>query len=98
MTHCLNGSVTTGHASAMPNARATIARSASVVCGVILSTMLLGKATLASIHAPNAPSRRFAYDTIIRLAMAPLFCRLSHDWTVNGVIPPARRRSSASQI
>src|ERR1044072_988 len=58
--HCVNGSVTTGHASVMPSAEEISDRSSSEVSGTIRSTMVDGKATSASIHVARAGDRQAA--------------------------------------
>ena len=49
-THSVNGSVTTGASSVRPVSAATLSRSASVVAGVIRSTIVVTNETLASIQ------------------------------------------------
>src|SRR4051794_41911283 len=58
MIHWLNGSVITGQLSSTPYFRATRARSPSGVCGVIRSTMLLGKLTRSAIQRASTSLRR----------------------------------------
>ena len=58
MTHCVNGSVTTAPSSRAPSASPIRARSSSVVAGVIRSTIVEGKVTLAAIQSPNPSHRR----------------------------------------
>ena len=94
-THWVNGSHTTGQRSSIPNRRRNSATSSSVVTGVIRSTMLLGKATSRAIQSPSPGSRSRAKATKLRLAASPLPWMLSHDMTVNGGTPRARRRASA---
>src|SRR3978361_589193 len=93
MTHWLKDSAITGQRSVTPKVRATAARSSGVVFGVILSTIVEGKATFSSIHLASTGSRRAANDTSAVRAALPLLATLSHETTVNGAIP-ARRRSS----
>src|SRR5437899_6200 len=88
--HCVNGSVTTGHASLMPSAVETSDRSRSVVSGTIRSTMVEGKATSASIHLARLRDRKAANCVTIRPMVWPLAERLSHDRTVKGAAPPIR--------
>ncbi len=49
--------MTTGHRSSTPVASAMASLSSGVVFGVILSTMLLGKATCPSIQPASSSSR-----------------------------------------
>ena len=56
MTHSLNGSVGTGEASTYPCDEVTASRSASVVTGVIRSTMEVAKSTLSSIQPSRSGS------------------------------------------
>ena len=56
MTHSLNGSVGTGAASTYPCAAVTASRSASVVTGVIRSTIEVAKSTLSSIQPSRSGS------------------------------------------
>ena len=70
--------------------------SAGEVTGVIRSTMLLGKATCASIQSASPGSLSRANAQIIRLATSPLSGRLSQLITVNGALPSVRRRSRAA--
>ena len=72
--------------------------SSSVVRGVILSTMQLGKATLASIQSASSGSLRRAWETTAVRATFPLPGRLSQLMTVNGATPSSRRRRSASTM
>ena len=95
-THCVKGSHTTGHPSSMPNRSRTSFRSSSVVAGVIRSTIELGKGTSRSTQAPSSGSRRPAKAVKLRRATSPLPWMLSHDTTVNGASPRARRRTRAS--
>ena len=67
-----------------------------MVTGVILSTMELGNVTSCSIHSASSGSRNRAYAVNCRRAMSPLPWMLSQDMTVNGRVPAARRRASAS--
>ena len=85
--HCVNGSVTTGHASVMPSADEISDRSMSVVSGTIRSTMVEGKATSASIHLARSRDRKAANCVTIRPTVWPLAERLSHDSTVKGAAP-----------
>ena len=97
-THWVYGSQTTGHRSSIPNRSRTSARSASVVTGVMRSTMELGKRTSRSTQSPSSGSRSRAKVVNTRLVSWPLSCRLSQDMTVNGATPCFRRRHSASVI
>ncbi len=92
----MNGSHTTGQASSMPKRAAISRRSSSVVTGVIRSTIEHGKATFASTQAPRPGSRRRAKAPNVRRAMSPFPWMLSHDMTVNGGTPRARRLASPS--
>lgn len=94
--HSSNGSHTTGQASSTPDSLAIAARSASVVTGVIRSTMLLGKGTFPVTQAPSAGSLRFAKAVNILRATSPLSWMLSQDITAKGASPRFRRRASAS--
>ena len=80
----------------MPNTAATRSRSASVVAGVMRSTIELGKRTSRSTQSPSAASRSRANPTNARRATSPLPWMLSQDITVNGGRPRSRRRISAS--
>ena len=66
-THCVKGSQTTGHRSSIPNRSRTSARSASVVTGVMRSTMELGKRTSRSTQSPSSGSRSRAKAVNTRL-------------------------------
>ena len=97
-THCVKGSHTTGHASSTPRRSRTDSMSAGVVCGVMRSTMQLGKATLSSIHCAKTGSLIRACDTTAVRATFPLPGRLSQLITVNGGTPASRRRRRASTM
>ena len=89
-------SASTGTASSHPMRRATASRVASVGAGTILSTMPLGKVTLSSIHAKRssaAPASRRNSATRLRV-LSPALSMLSHDRTVRGAPPSAKRRMS----
>jgi DNA-3-methyladenine glycosylase II len=53
-THCVYGSQATGHRSSMPNRSRTSARAASVVVGVMRSTMESGKHTSRSTQSASS--------------------------------------------
>jgi len=82
--------------SSRPLAALRRAASSADTDGVMRSTSELGKATLASIQAPSSGSRALAKPTKAVRATSPLCRRLSHDTTVNGMMPAARRRAKAS--
>ena len=82
----------------MSSPRRSSSMSASVVCGVIRSTMQLGKATLPSIQSASSGSLIAAWETTAVRATFPLPGRLSQLITVNGGVPSARRRRSASTM
>ncbi len=95
-THWWNGSQTTGHRSSTPNWLARLARSSSVVTGVMRSTMQLGNRTCSSTHSPSFGSRNRANAVKLRRAASPLPWMLSQDRTVKGARPRCRRRANAS--
>ena len=101
-THWVNGSQTTGQASSTPNCCTRAVTSSGFVTGVMRSTIALGKATCsASQGASGSPSGersscRAAKAPTMSRATSPLPGRLSQDITVNGSVPAARRRRSAS--
>jgi hypothetical protein len=80
----------------MPNRSSTLARSASVVAGVIRSTIEFGNGTSASIQPARAGSRSRANADTARRATSPLDWMLSQETTVSGPVPAERRRASAS--
>ena len=92
----MKSSHTTGHWSSMPNCLASKALSASVVTGVMRSTIELGNATDVRSHSASSASDSSAYEANISFARSPLPGRLSHDMTVKGTRPSARRRRSPS--
>jgi hypothetical protein len=56
-THCRNGSATTGHPSSIPISSRSQARSSSVVCGVIRSTIELGNVRDVSMKRASSSLR-----------------------------------------
>ena len=94
----MKGSHTTGQASWMPSLERRSAMSSGVVCGVIRSTMQLGKATCSSIQIASSGSLMAAWETTAVRAILPLPGRLSQLMTVKGAVPASRRRRSASTM
>ncbi len=74
----------------------TRARSVSNVTGVMRSTIELGNATFSSIQSASSGSLARAKAPKVRRAVSPLPWMLSHDMTVNGATPAARRRRRPS--
>jgi hypothetical protein len=62
---------------------ATSSRSASVVCGVMRSTIELGNGTSRAIQSASSASRSRANAVRAAFVRWPLPCRLSQDMTVN---------------
>ena len=60
------------------------------------STIAFGKLTFASIQSASSASRMRAKAVNTFRESVPLPWRLSHEFTVNGGRPRARRRASAS--
>jgi len=92
----VNGSHSTGHRSSIPNRLLSEARSSSVVCGVMRSTMQLGNETCSVIQSASAGSRNEAKAVNTRRLTSPLPWMLSQDSTVKAGMPRSRRLASAS--
>ena len=97
ITHWRKFSWVTGAASSMPKVR-TRSSSFGPVAGTMQSTIELGKVAFASIQSARSGSDRRASETIVWRRIAPLPCRLSQLWPVNGPVPAARRRFKAAII
>ena len=92
----MKGSQTTGQLSCRPNWEARTSLSASLVRGVMRSTMELGKAPFCSIQAAISGFFSLAKEMSMLREMLPFFCMLSQDRTVKGLRPAAWRRTRAS--
>jgi hypothetical protein len=87
----VNGSVTTGTASAQPVCSATARTSSAVVRGVIRSTIVVTNATCARIQPASAGSTASASSVTTRSVAGPLAGTLSQDTTASDPAPAARR-------
>jgi hypothetical protein len=87
----VNGSVTTGTASAQPVCSATARTSSSVVRGVIRSTMVVTNDTCSRIQAASAGSAASASSVTTRSVAGPLPGTLSQETTASEPAFAARR-------
>ena len=94
MTHCLNGSETTGQPSTMPALSRSQSRSLGAVAGVMRSTIEFGNVQCSSTHAGSVGSSRAAADSVAALAASPFRGTLSQLRIV--MRPASRSRLSAS--
>ena len=90
-THWMKSSAKTGLSSMMPKSSRIMARSRSLVAGVMRSTMPFGKATFAAIQSAKAGSDRRAVSTTASRVTWPLCGMLSQHMTVKGGMPASRR-------
>ena len=92
MTHCLNGSETTGQLSTMPAVSRSQSRSAGAVAGVMRSTIEFGNVQCPSTHAGSAGSSRAAAESVAARVASPFRGTLSQ---LRIVIGPAPGRAGA---
>ena len=88
--------MTTGTGSSTPSRSRTAARSSSVVCGVMRSTIVVTKATCSPIQAARPGSTAAASSPTTRAAIAPLSGTLSQGTTARPGRSCARRTASPS--
>ena len=97
-THCRNSSQKTGQLSSTPHWSRRIARSRSVVAGVMRSTMELGRRRWRGSMRRARDRTSSARPATAFSVTWPLPGMLSQDITVKGAMPAARRRFSPATI